>query len=161
MKKIAIFAVAAVMAAFANASELWWTVNTSEFQWDTAKLFVTTEGSNFNGTLVESWSKTDMEDFGNAYTKIDDYMGSANAFYIELYKADEWLAASYTYMGSKAMGANSLASLSGAVYSGGMQATGGTPYTFTNFSSNVIPEPTSGLMILIGLAALGLKRKRA
>lgn len=162
MKKLLTFAFAVAALACANASELWWTVNTettSDFDWTTAKLFASADGNNFEGVqLGDEWGKEDIADWGNAFT---DLTGSEKAFYIELYNsAGNRVATSATSVDDvRGYGAVSAAVLAGSVWNGGMSTP--SPYTFSQFSANVVPEPTSGLMILLGLAALGLKRKRA
>ena len=162
MKKLLTFAFAVAALACANASELWWTVNTettSDFDWATAKLFASADGNNFEGTqLGDEWTKAEIADWGNAFT---DLTGSENAFYIELYNSEgNRVATSATRVDDvRGYGAVSAAALAGSVWDGGMSTP--SPYTFSQFSANVVPEPTSGLMILLGLAALGLKRKHA
>lgn len=161
MKKLLTFAFAVAALACANASELWWTVNTettSGFDWTTAKLFASADGNNFEGTQLDMWGKEDIADWGNAFT---DLTGSEKAFYIELYNSEgNRVATSATRVDDvRGYGAVSAAALAGSVWNGGMSTP--SPYIFSQFSANVVPEPTSGLMILLGLAALGLKRKRA
>lgn len=162
MKKLMVIVAAFAFASLAQASELWWTVNTSEFDADTAVLYYSTNGQNFDGTRVDSWSISDIADYGNAYSSIDGVPSSATSFYVELYKSSEWVASSIigTDSGSgKGVGAVSLANLQGSIWADGMSKP--TAYSYSSFSANIVPEPTSGLMILLGLAALGLKRKRA
>lgn len=158
MKKLLTFAFAVAALACANASELWWTVNTSDFDWDTATLFASADGNNFEGTQLDTWGKNDIADWGNAFSSLT---GSEKAFYIELYNSEgDRVATSATSVDDvRGYGAVSAAALAGSVWNGGMSTP--SPYTFSQFSANVVPEPTSGLMILLGLAALGLKRKHA
>lgn len=160
MKKLMVIVAAFAFASLAQASELWWTVNTSGFDADTAVLYYSTNGQNFDGTRVDSWSISDIADYGNAYSSIDDVPSSATSFYIELYKSSEWVASSYTsLMDGKGIGAVAIDDLKGSIWTDGMSKP--TAYNYSSFSANIVPEPTSGLMILLGLAALGLKRKRA
>lgn len=164
MKKLLTIACVLISAAFANASELWWTVNTentSAFEWDKAKLYATADGANFGGTEIASVDYSWFDLGGTQKSSIDGYTSSGTSFYVELWYQGEWVATSYTSMvGDKGVGTVGLGALSGSIANGPMSTP--SPYAgFSSYSSNVIPEPTSGLMILLGLAALGLKRKRA
>ena len=172
MKKLVLVACAGLMAAFANASELWWTLDTSATVdgegWDSAALFATTEGFNYGGIQVGSKiSNEKMDDLGYVATELGAKGSSTYSFYIELYNSSgDRLGASYVSLGgaeTRPQGATAYNSLSASLYTPGMSTVDVSPYAgFTNFTSaNVIPEPTSGLMILLGLAALGLKRKHA
>ena len=51
----------------------------------------------------------------------------------------------------------------GAIDSGDPLSPGASAYTgFSQFTtSNVVPEPTSGLLVALGMMLFGLKRKRA
>lgn len=163
MKKILVGACVAFAAAFANASELWWTVSqpASDFSWDTAKIYATANGTNFGETTaIDEVSSAWMDKAGFAVTDIDGHMSSGTSFYVELWKQGEWVATSYTNLyGDKGVGTVGLGALSASI-GDGMSTP--SPYTgFSSFTADVVPEPTSGLMVLLGLAALGLKRKRA
>lgn len=172
MKKIAITAVVLAMASLSQASELWWTVanpatGTSE-NWATAQLFATDNGYNFNGEPVgTAVSASDMAEFGNWNTDLGEYAASAYSFYVELYNsANDSLGRSAINVDPSAkQGAVSYTDLvsAGAIYDGNLMNPTTSAYSgFSSFTtSNVVPEPTSGLLVLFGMMALGLKRKRA
>ncbi len=117
-----------------NAGVLYWTGSGTPYQ----KL----EGINFAGTTT-----TDLASYG-----ITESTGS---FYIELgtYDNGNFTAIAHSEMITYAETANYRTSFQTAVSS--MQAWSGG-----SFSPGAVPEPTSGLMVLIGTALLGVKRRR-
>ena len=172
MKKILVVAAAFALTGMVQASELWWTVNsvpTEVGDWTTAKLFANQTGYNYGGTEVGSVSKTDLENFGDTFTDLDKYGNSAYSFYVELFYGDT--TTGYTTTGYKTYvqtanppkGAASYDSLSGSVLGDPFDYNTKSVYTgFSQFTtSNVVPEPTSGLLVALGMMLFGLKRKRA
>lgn len=166
MKKIVIIAVVAAMASLSQASELWWTVgdgdgaNVDLGAWDTAKLYASSTGYNYGGTLIESVSNSDLAEFGYWTSTIDS---STSAFYIELSNSGTFLGRSYVSTGTPPQGATPYATLAdaNAINTGNLMNPTATAYSFSQFTtSEVIPEPTSGLLMLLGMMALGLKRKK-
>jgi len=170
MKKALILVGAIAAFSFSQASELWWTVNDTvsvdggeATSWTTAKLFASANGYNYGGTQIgDAVTAADMADWGFWNSDIDGY-GSSYSFYVELYNsASESIGKSYFNMASTPpQGATPYAQLSGAVYDGNLMNPTASAYTFSQFTtSDVIPEPSSGLMMLLGMVALGLKRKK-
>ena len=170
MKKLALITLISCFSGIASATELWWMVDKNAtldsgeaLTWNTATLYASADGSNFGGTPIgESWTLSDMQDWGFATTELGDYSSSAS-FYVELLLGNGNIASSYVNFRSETQmpqGATPRDVLSGAMYNDGMSMA--TPYAFSQFTtSQVVPEPTSGLLMLIGLAGLALKRKRA
>lgn len=165
MKKLLVVLAAVAMAGLSQASELWWTINNPTVDgetagaWDTAKLYANTTDSNVRGTLIDQISAEDLSFLGGTKTDLGGYASSAYSFYLEIFNGSQLVGASVV---GQVASYDSLVT-AGAIRSGDIMG-GGTasPYTgFSSFTTNVVPEPTSGLMILLGLAALGLKRKRA
>lgn len=113
-----------------NAGVLYWTGSGTPYQ----KL----EGINFAGTTT-----TDISNL------------NSGSFYIELgnYNNGNFEAVAHSEMITYADTAQYRTSFQTAVAS--MQAWSGA-----NFTPGAVPEPTSGLMVLIGTALLGLKRRR-
>jgi len=103
------------------------------------------------GTEVASdgYSSTAMADFGYGYYA--GFMGDASAatFLIELWENgnDGSPLAYQSYAG---------AGLSQYIFSATSAGGGSSPLTVTT----VVPEPTSGLLVFIGFAALALRRRR-
>ena len=168
MKKAIVLFSAIAAVSLAQASELWWTVNNtvtvdgnSGLSWDHATLYASANGYNYGGTLVETVSAADMSDWGFWNSNIGSSTGS---FYVELYNASsESIGKSYVALSAPQQGATPYSTLSSenAIYDGNLMNPTASAYTFTQFTtSDVIPEPSSGLMMLIGMIALGLKRKK-
>ena len=159
MKKLMVLFAAVACVSLAQASELWWFVadtvtvdGSSGVTWDTAKLYANNTGVNNGGTALGSVSAGDMALFDHAYTAIDD---SYTSFYVELYKSNEKVGISYSTFRWNATSESDIAA-AGGIYDGPITG-GASPYEFTAFA---IPEPTSGLLVMLGMMMLGLKRKR-
>lgn len=81
------------------------------------------------------------------------YVGEGWSYYVELLADDGWMKAKSGSVGWSDAVAGMYAQMQ----------TGGTPKNavhFTNFTAGPIPEPTSGLLVLLGICGLALKRKR-
>ena len=168
MKKTMMLAVA-LAASVAGASELWWTVNVTgdaaSSDWDTARVYYYDPSDLSNrgqlGTVLDGTASKDalaILDYAASTISGDK---SAYSFYVELYNSAEMAAHPDNHLGawrSEAVTYSQLAT-AGAIYAGGTSY-GASPYEFSNFSAQVIPEPSSGLMMLLGMIALGLKRKK-
>ena len=114
-------------------------------QYDYAK--VSLDGTYLN--LFEGATAQGTE-IGSAMAGTAYYWGtfqSGNTFLFELYSDTD------TQLGTSML-SYEVASLSGFI--GNSQTVHGAPYVLTN-----VPEPTSGLLMLIGMAGLALRRKRA
>lgn len=167
MKKL--FAVLAVLALAGSvqASELWWTVSGAPTDgWTEAKLFANTTGYNYDGELVGSVTKADLDNFGDVFTQLQvgsvDYDSSVYSFYVELFNGNDSIGQKSYVTTSPAQGAVVRDNLAGSIAQDTMDWAGKSVYTgFSQFTdSNVIPEPTSGLLVMLGMMMLGLKRKR-
>ena len=171
MKKLVLLASIVGAVSFASASELWWTIGENSTYddpasvglagWEVAKVYASADGANFGGTEIQSWTKTDIDDWGYAWTQLGEHY-SANSFYIELCDSDgNRLGASYVSQEAPMQGATLATSLVGSIKPDGEMGMA-TPYAFTSFTtSEVVPEPTTGLLMLFGLAGLALRRRRA
>ena len=158
MKKV-LFTLAVLATIAVQADYLYWMVDTPQtgtdisgnettFTWATAKLYADSE---LIGTLT-------AEDAG-IYQLIDSYAISGDVgnytdyatktFFIELFNSDNsWMAQS-----SKVSGSSLAQYMTGSM---SMNPPSG-PWTGGTYS---IPEPTSGLLFLVGGMLLGLKRRR-
>lgn len=179
MKKLAIVFAILSLVGFVRASEMLWMINNSMYdqsgvgtvhdqatdtdvQWTTARLMANTTGYNF-GTGVELGrvSSEVMDELGKVYTTFgSDFNPAGYSFYVELLNGQDVVAK--TYVDDRHGGA-SYEAVKGSIATDVMDIGSTSPYSgFSSFTSaNVIPEPTSGLLLAIGMMMLGLKRKRA
>ena len=172
MKKALILAGAIAAFSFSQASELWWTVanpvgvsetpggGTASVSWETAKLYASANGYNTGGNLLDTVTASEMAGYSEIITDLGAYGNSAYSFYVELFNSSGSLGKSYF---AANQGAATYASLvgAGAIDVGSIMNPSASAYEFSNFTTQqVIPEPSSGLMMLLGMVALGLKRKR-
>ena len=157
-------AATAVRAADTDAY-LYWMVNVSDnkdyaFSYATIKvagsdtyLSMYTEGSTVaSGTRLYGAADSGNLTTETGFTGVGGYSGST--FLVELWASGTGADGSDTRV---AWGSLAYAALSGYVYTE-MGQGGASPYTVT--ASQVVPEPTSGLLALLGLAALALRRKQ-
>ena len=161
MKKLlTILAIGFAIAA--NADYLYWMVDPGvagtdisggdkTFDWTTAVLKYETDNevmtlSKDDATLYNALNTYAIADIGN----VNDY--SSRSYFIELYNGDQWLAASEhksaSMLADYIFGNNSMSPVAAAAFGKGPTGT----YS--------VPEPTSGLLFLVGGMLLGLKRRR-
>jgi len=88
----------------------------------------------------------------SVYSLIPTGCGEDDTFYVQLYDNDDNLLGF-----SDGFSYDDLLALD-AVYVPGIQGSGAGTWTVSTFN---VPEPTSGLLMLLGIAGLALKRKRA
>lgn len=163
MKKLLIIASLMAMGPVASASTLYWQLDqTAQEQattlvspevWEYAVLCGTTGQQNIGGTEISSINRGDLT--ADAIDNWESYTDSYTSFYVELRDS-----------ANTRLGATDLVSASALneyTYSGGMStpSASSSAYAFSGFQTGVVPEPTSGLLVLFGMMALGLKRKRA
>ena len=161
MKKVILSFAIAIVAVVTNADFLNWTVGStfegknSGSDYNSAKIYYTTTvNSNSGGTYLDSIGQTP----GVSSIDISAIQNQSNlGFYIEVYN--------YTNSGYGDAVANSgyysyseLASTS-AITTSFLNAAA-IAYAFNGKGVQATPEPTSGLLMLMGFAMLGLKRKK-
>jgi len=155
---LAIFGV--LFALCAKADYIYWMIDTSSasaYDYTTA-LLRSSSDSNFSVTIDDSIYELQgypgnnlnekiaayQADAGGFYSDIGSYSGQS--FFVELYNDNQWLAQSPL-----------VALTSANIYSGSVSTPASAP---AHFGSYNVPEPTSGLLFLIGGMLLGLKRRR-
>lgn len=158
MKKTLLMLVA-IAGFVAHADYLYWMVDTSSdltdsLDWSTAKLFVG-DSTTPAGTVSREVMASINEDGGYAYSNIGSAYTDATSFYIELYNGsspEQQIARANIGTGS---------SLAAYIFGNNSMAAQGTMGGFAAGPSTFnVPEPTSGLLFLVGGMLLGLRRKR-
>ena len=169
MKKILITSLVLVVALVANADVLYWMVSDqyaqsadSSSSADFAYLMVSDQNSNISGNITKLDTKSaaavyDAYDYGDAfsYTIPSAYEGTSPTYYFFVELANSHLRTDPM----------SLAALknAGYIYTGGTQlpsTLASTGFGQTSGTAYNVPEPTSGLLFLVGGMLLGLKRRR-
>lgn len=159
MKKILITSCVLLIASFVQADYLYWMVNdtygqaagtSSEDPY--AKLVVITESGNIELSRQSAESVYAAWDVSGAFSvDISSYSSDTYSFYVELWNGYRTDSSTYSSLVAN-----------GYVYQVGL----GVPSNIASsggFGSNAtyaIPEPTSGLLFLLGGMLLGLKRRR-
>jgi len=187
-KKIMMLAAVASMGFIAQADVLYWQVNNSDSvvaasgyeqaylratggdpsgEWVVGQNYAS-DGSTVLGTGV---APSTFSDGGYAIGDLSSIMSldgsssyggslSALSFFVELYDAQGTLKGSTTPVLFNDLGSAVSSGGINAQFSGVNSALGG-PNSPGGGGSYSVPEPTSGLLMLIGLGALALRRRRA
>ena len=178
MKKITIMAVAIAIGAFANAATVNWSMA------GVCQPETTTAGSGYAVYLFQTSDTMTMSTIASAVeggsfasiassalangqtlasgafmkTGLGNYSGTAETPYTAGFVAIVFDASAFADAENYAIAETTLTFTS---------ATGSKTALFSNFSANnewqaiAVPEPTSGLLMLVGLAGLALRRRRA
>lgn len=167
MKKIMVAAVAIAISAFARAATVDWgyTGSSTEVGY-TVYLYtaaVASEYNSFDALIADSFASATVESkkvgpkttYKIADNSVADNDLGTTLYYVLVSNSE---ATTYSYGSSN---------ISAFTYDPGNQETspGSLALTSANFSSSgtitSVPEPTSGLLILLGMAGLALRRRRA
>lgn len=163
MKKITVLAtlIASLVgfSALAEDSYIYWLVDSStdNFTWDYADLFALSASGESTWIAGYDASASPTQKFDTRMeTVVTPYTGEGWSYYVELVNTasstTDAIATTripQTYADLAASGAIRAQSDPRAI----------SPVTFNSFQA--VPEPSTGLMLLVGLALVGLKRKRA
>ena len=151
IKMLAVVAAVLAMAGAVQANALYWMVDTTapdaayKGAFDSAGLYVVKAGGDVFLDGIEAGAVPTLSD-------LNGYGSAEYSFYVELYNA----AGDSVYK-TQAVSYNSLLS-SGYIATGGVL----TPTVLASggFNGAAVPEPTSGVLLLIGGAMLALRRRR-
>ena len=161
MKK-AFFAAALLgaMVASADDSYLYWMVgDDAPSSYTTAKVKDT--GSNSYLTI---WDEYGDESYGQYVTRtqVEEARSDGDAFYASLNGVDKanstWIIE--LYEDSKLIASSGEQPYSAAYVNNGIGASGASAPMSVPGSSFAVPEPNSGLLMLLGCAMLGLRRRK-
>lgn len=171
MKKIVFAGMVVLAAAFAHADFLYWQI-ADQGEFTTASLWVKNTGSSAGiealdvivaeGVDIDNGTVLTGTTTGLVSTDISAYAADQYSFFVELATyasledenptSQKWLN-SYSYKDLVSNGYISTGDVGtpGAASSGGAPMSGG---------GNAIPEPTSGMLMLLGGALMALRRRR-
>ena len=181
MKKLLILAVATMLGIAASASSVLWSVdytykagttdNAEGWQvvfFDNAEvsrdLFVASLASGTYTTYVSTYGgmasdMTDSDGYADGVSKKSTY-GNPETItgYFVLFDSDNYENATYAYVSATQNATTgATAGINANMNFGDVLAT----QSASNWTATAAPEPTSGLLFLLGMAGLALKRKRA
>ena len=112
------------------------------------------------GTIVDVYSINDEQSGNWEFQKMWDNPGKdVNGYYAILTLNDAGDKAAYMYLGDVS-GTTAISSATAMIYNEGW-ADLTASLTTGGYTTAVAPEPTSGLLLLLGMAGLALRRKRA
>ncbi len=158
MKKLVVFFLLMAASMAVKADYLYWMVSdeygeaAGESSADPyASLYVVTSSGNVSldsRSALQVYTAWDID--GSFSVDISNYASDSYTFYIELWNGMKTEASSYSSLVSN-----------GYVYQGGVTVPNAVSASGFGYSSTyAVPEPTSGLLFLVGGMLLGLKRRR-
>lgn len=157
MKKVILFAVVGVMACVANASYLTWQVNSAYGNlekvdaWDKAILYAVQDKTYTQVSSLENETGTAATGFTEEQSvDISDFETGGYSFYIELVNSSVPVLAGYNQK-------QTYASLSASISTTLSEVPSVTVWHGGSFNA---PEPTSAMLMMLGVAGLALRRKQ-
>lgn len=155
MKKI-IFTIAVLTSCIVHADYIYWLVDTPTadgFEWTKATIVQSGSPDTSLGSLTYDLAVDLKSEGGYAYSQLASGWTDATTFYIELYNGGTDPVAKANI--------GTASSLREFIFGdSGLDIQKGAGFTPTAGSFQSVPEPTSGLLFLVGGMLLGLRRKR-
>lgn len=152
IQKLAVFAAILAMVGIAKADALYWQVDTGasdasyKGEYSYAALYTS------DGTFLDGYYEATDGKVAPTLSDLGNYGSTGYSFYVELYNA----SLDSVYKG-QTVSYDQLAA-SGYISTGGVSL---PTFTATSgFNGASVPEPTSGVLLLIGGAMLALRRRR-
>ena len=164
MKKALITALAIVAFSATYADVIYWMVSNEAYEdsrnvnesADPYAWICATTSDTDNGIHIEGKSAAQVagEYWGDSYftTELGSYTGSAYSYYIELWNGTKTTPQSYDSLVNTYIASSGSIATPSTLSNGAFGQVTGTSYND--------PEPTSGLLFLVGGMLLGLKRRR-
>ena len=156
MRKAFLAVVLMVMAFAVRADYLYWLIDEADplvkaQNFDTAILSYEYDGVaqqivTLNG--IESIIDNQYGGYIPHSADLLSHVGEGYSYFVELMNGGDFVAKSAVM---------AYADIQNSIWMGGIQPSVATPATFTSFA---VPEPTGGILMLVGGVLLGLKRRR-
>lgn len=150
-------ACAVFVGATIQASTLYWQVDTEAttgIDYEYAQVAVHTTSPQAYLNVAGEGTPYVAEGSGAVYLDLSTYGTSGYSFAVEL------LDANLNVVGTSSTVTYDTLLASGYISSGGIDAPKSGSYLFSTAGSYSVPEPTSGVLLLIGGAMLALRRRR-
>lgn len=178
MKKIALFAFVVCASVAANASYLLWQVTSAEYtatEWDTAKIYLVpgdtyddahatllsnvgyVSGSGYQNFAPEQTTVYPSGSFSYVANLGEVENGAHYSYYVELWNGNSKVGLSTVTTTTEIKNRPYVYSDTGDITISLANIASVTPWHAGSYGP--VPEPTSGLMLLLGAAMLGLRRK--
>lgn len=155
MKKIFLMLGMVAWAGFAQAAFVCWTTADTTFEYTLSQLVCVSADAAGALTLVDDEGYTALfaaKGMGEAYAELPSGVAADTQFRVVLLDSAQVPVAESMIVTYEEL------AQAGSVYTSILYTPDPKAYAFGGFTK-AIPEPTSGLLLLCGLAALGLKRK--